>query len=200
MIVSNSGHLVSRLGWTQIRFPQEHPGFEARHDRVLTKPLYRPAGIWWWYRIRDIDPYKKGFPLLFYFPPPYHPVEIAALMVRGFGGYKEQDGPLTDSEWETVRKMQALRFAQWATYTEALAKDLSLTVSECRLLYHLFTPLATNGVEPENDAAIRAARREWWALMGFECAHWDHKCRADYHSVPHRNNFFGGEVKGTVDI
>lgn len=160
-------------------------------------PLYRPGGLWWDYDIEKLRPYDPGCPLIAYFPPPYHTLEVLAA-ARGFGGVKETEGVLTDTEWIAIKALQAKRFDKWAEYTRHIAGVLDLTVSECRMAYHLWTPLAVNSTD--HESIVRAARLRMWDVLGFTCRHQDHAYTGYYDRVPWRMSFYGEEVTGDVQL
>lgn len=131
------------------------------HDSQLG--IYRPPGLWVVYDIRRIDPYAIGAPLLWYFPVPWHPLEVLA---TDFFGVKKSAGPLDEDEWEQIKSADRKRYGGWVNYTRDLAEALKITPEECRLLYHVFTPLRTNGCEEETAALVRRARVAVYSWFG----------------------------------
>src|SRR5262245_3018924 len=94
-------------------------------DPLFSGPIYRPPGIWF------IEaPAGPGHPLLFRFPPPYHPMETFAAM-NGLGGFE-----LPREPHETIEQMKLKWMASnargtggWAEHTEAIAKHVKKSVS-----------------------------------------------------------------------
>lgn len=187
------------LDWMErdLRRLTDDPLLRFSEEPVFIKDgAYRPPGVWVNY---TGNRYEIGTRILFWFPSPYHPLEVLAAY-RGFGGAKASHGALDGEDWAKVAKAQSARFGGWLSYTAKLAETLLITVSQARLLYHLFTPLATNGCDPEDDVAVVELRERLWQACGMRPSGM-RPSRHPHRAVrPVRMDFYGKEVYGRVEL
>jgi hypothetical protein len=155
-------------------------------ERVWSPPVYFPPGVYW--RMRP-DAGRQAYRL----PPPHHPLELYAA-ARGMERY---------TVMETVR---SLRAGNWLDYTARVARQCLWTPSQARLVYHLLTPLHTNGGAP-GDWEYRAhkARADLYRATGIRgpgSAATDAAIEAVSRDFdrPVRLNFWGVEVYGRVEL
>jgi hypothetical protein len=144
-------------------------------------PLYRPPGVWGWY-LRRVN-------TLAVFPPPHHPLEMAAA-ARGWCG-------------QDVEAVNRWRCEPWVNYLDRLAKVLFVSRVQIRLLYHVLTPLYTNGAPDGLAESVASVREYLYAALGFRdpgVDWWVAKAARSGGAAapPCRMDFWGGEVYGEV--
>lgn len=164
---------------------------------------YRPPGL---YAKVEGGP---GRPVMYRLPPPHHPLELICA-IRGFGGLEDEDsyttGPdgvraLTDHMLHALVQAADIRYGTWAQVTGKMAKRLFLSQSQVRVLYHLLTPLNTNGLPPGVSAdGLIAARRELYRAAGVRESEAEAVAGAAVKGGPCRMQFWGDEVKGVVTL
>ena len=163
--------------------------------------VYRPPGIWCDY---TGDRVNAGARLLFWFPSPYHPLEVLAAY-RGLGGVKETalGEPVSHAEHAHIMRLNALRYNGWVTWTAELARALILFPAQVRVLYHAFTPLRTNGCEQEISDTMFDVSLRLYEACGFG---YDEAYEAETNAAnppygsPSRMQFWGGEVAGRIEL
>lgn len=181
---------------------------------VWVEGIYRPPGLWC--RFQG-DRTKKGSRLMWWFPEPYHPLEILAAY-RGLGGGKTDSFPtLGYRDWKTLEDLEKIRYSGWAEYTKAIARTMFILPSQARVLYHAFTPLATNGCDPmvgatmrlissslfktalgENNRWVTALMEAWGIRSDGLRTRW--AIKREPVGLPTRMKFWGDEVSGRVEI
>lgn len=195
-----TGHVLDRF-LEDFGAAREALPFDLRLEETVwdkAAGLYRPPGLW--ARFKG-DRWKAGAPMLFWFPEPYHPVEAVAAFF-GFGGRKCETGPLTEQDWLPIRNTQALRYAGWASYTKHLAQALELSDAQTRVLYHLFTPLRTNGCDAETSAVVYSLRARLYDACGFDAptVEWSEAATRYPADAPSRMQFWGEECQGRIEL
>lgn len=168
---------------------------------VYSGPIYRPPGIWY-----EEAPAGPGHPLLFRFPPPYHPLECFAA-INGMGGYEPPREPHETVEQMRMKWMASnARGNSWADHTVAIAKFTGKTVGVIRLAFHLLTPLHTNHLEDE-DKLLGEARGDLFESAGFsrleaaECFRNRFKTLGTLGTpVPVKYGFWGESVAGEIEL
>ena len=148
--------------------------------------VYRPGGLWY-AGSADAKRVPGVSSALFFLPPPYHPLEVLAC--RHYGVWTDTDSIVRAAEKRADR---------WYNQIPAWAQILALTVPETYLLYHLFTPLHTNGGGPYHEKLRDETTWLYLAaglpLPGTQCNQaWDDRAAG----VPYSfccMNFWGGLV------
>lgn len=160
--------------------------------------VYRPPGVWM--RFRG-DRSAVGSRLLFWFPEPYHPLEALAAY-RGLCGTKTVEGVLAPEDWALIERVQKIRYQGWAMYTAELGRSLLLYPSQVRVLYHLLTPLKTNGCEPETERLLHSMRSDLFDACGVmaPALEWAERAIRKPDGAPTRMQFWGSECAGRIEL
>lgn len=129
---------------------------ELQVREILCGPSgFTVAGGLWFHRIKVP---QDQFPLLFIFPPPYHPVEVM-MSNRGWGD--EVGVPLG----ERITRINTFRSTAWESGLGLSARVLGKTRREVADLWHLFTPFHTNHDQRISNANKK--RNRVWISLGF---------------------------------
>lgn len=167
-------------------YPQYRPLVWAEDSGV-----FFPPGLWY-----EMDP-GPGRPWFWHLPPPHHPLEAVAAR-RGWGGVEGQN---EQPDWKRART------GSWFDHTATLGRHLIMTPAEVRLLWHVLTPMRTNGGMPDNwvDNA-EAWRKRLYKAGGLPRAEhyakwaWVEASEWRSASTPTRMQFWGEEVTGEVEL
>lgn len=194
-----TGHVLADVAAELLGCVVGNPDVSWRvRDREFQKfgeqTLYRPPGVWVW-PSRDLPP--TG-PVLFQFPAPHHPLEVIAAYrgLCGFSGRSQED------TLAHIEALEARRRTSWVTYTDFLAGPLKLKPVQVRLLYHLITPLLTNGGEPDGVKEARVKLYDEAFDLPSSVVDGlvrDGKAGLDA-GIPWRMDFWGGEVYGEIEL
>ena len=179
------------------------PALHMSHEPLVWigppgEKVYRPPGVW----TRFVgDRGAVGTPLLFWFPEPYHPLEALAAY-RGFCGRKTIPDLLGPEDWAMIERVQRIRYQGWVPYTAELARWLILYPAQVRVLYHLLTPLRTNGCEPETEKLLHSMRCDLWDACGIMAppVEWAERATRRPADAPTRMQFWGHECSGRIEL
>jgi hypothetical protein len=117
--------------------------------------FYRAPGLW-------VYPAPgAGRPLTYRFPPPMHVLEVLCCL-RGGVPVETDEAPGLD----VMMASAVFREGGFLAFTERMSKTLLWPVGAVRVLYHLLTPLATNGLPGGLDSKLAVARARVYTALG----------------------------------
>lgn len=127
-----------------------------------------------------------GLPHMLFFPPPYHPIEVA-MMQRGYGGR------YPDYDLENIKTMNGAR-SHWPTFMELVSRWLYWPKETAAVIYEICTPIPNiNGGGPD---LTPYRDRLWRALLGRPAA--GYSGTNGFGVTPFL--FWGLYVKGEVEL